>query len=368
MRELVVHIKTLLLTNDCVIVPDFGGFIAFDVPARWKEEEHFFTPPMRTVGFNPQLKLNDGLVVQAYMSAYGTTFPDASKRVSKAARALKQHLMNEGLIELAGLGTLRVAMDGRYHFLPFVDGLDSPLLYGLGELHIKPVGLTASTALPSSRAIEPVEEVEEEAVAATTENDADYSGYPEERTPSFRRTFVRVTVASAAAVALFFLLSTPVRNAGSAVYQARIVSSHLFEHTAPVPAKAQLSAEKPVQVAAPKAVTPEASNVEAPKPVAEVKAAPAVVAPVAAPIAKVQSSSDKYYIVVSALAQRDNAVDMVNTLKKNGYSKACMITNTRFHMICIASYANEEEAVNASRKFREGKYEDAWVFKKKTEK
>lgn len=59
MIELAQHIEALLLENDCVIVPGFGGFVAHYAPATHVKEENLFLPPTRTIGFNPQLKLND---------------------------------------------------------------------------------------------------------------------------------------------------------------------------------------------------------------------------------------------------------------------------------------------------------------------
>ena len=63
MIELARHIEILLLENDCVIIPDFGGFIAHYQPARYIKEENLYLPPVRTIGFNPQLTINDGLLV-----------------------------------------------------------------------------------------------------------------------------------------------------------------------------------------------------------------------------------------------------------------------------------------------------------------
>ena len=71
MIELSQHIEVLLLENDCVIVPGLGGFVAHYTPAI-QVEENVFLPPTRTIGFNPQLKLNDGLLVQSYMAVYDT--------------------------------------------------------------------------------------------------------------------------------------------------------------------------------------------------------------------------------------------------------------------------------------------------------
>ena len=77
MNELVKHIEILLLSKDCVIVPNFGGFVAHHVDAHYEENDCLFFPPLRTIGFNPQLKLNDSLLVQSYVDAYEMSYPDA---------------------------------------------------------------------------------------------------------------------------------------------------------------------------------------------------------------------------------------------------------------------------------------------------
>ena len=52
MIELARHIEILLLENDCVIVPELGGFIAHYQPAYYAESDNIYFPPMRTIGFN----------------------------------------------------------------------------------------------------------------------------------------------------------------------------------------------------------------------------------------------------------------------------------------------------------------------------
>ena len=84
MIELAKHIEVLLLENDCVIVPGLGGFIAHYRSCVYNEDTGEFCPPARTIGFNPQLVMNDGLLVQSYMQAYNTDFPDATRKNRKA--------------------------------------------------------------------------------------------------------------------------------------------------------------------------------------------------------------------------------------------------------------------------------------------
>ena len=75
MIELAQHIEVLLLENDCVIVPGLGGFVAHYTPAMRVAEENGFSVPLPVLSdFNPQLKMNDGLLVQSYMAVYDTEF------------------------------------------------------------------------------------------------------------------------------------------------------------------------------------------------------------------------------------------------------------------------------------------------------
>ena len=39
------HISELLFEHDCVIVPDFGGFVCNYAPARIDPVKHLFEPP-----------------------------------------------------------------------------------------------------------------------------------------------------------------------------------------------------------------------------------------------------------------------------------------------------------------------------------
>ena len=77
MKELVKHIEILLLDHDCVVVPQIGGFVTCNAPAKYVEEENLFLPPIRTVGFNERLKADDGLLVRSYVEAYDCSDTEA---------------------------------------------------------------------------------------------------------------------------------------------------------------------------------------------------------------------------------------------------------------------------------------------------
>ena len=97
MIELAKHIEVLLLENDCVIVPGLGGFIAHYCSSKYNKETHEFCPPVRSIGFNPKLVMNDGLLVQSYMQAYNTDFPDATPQNKGCGRSIeRKFIIQEG--------------------------------------------------------------------------------------------------------------------------------------------------------------------------------------------------------------------------------------------------------------------------------
>ena len=195
MIELAKHIEYLLLENDCVIIPDFGGFIAHYQPSYYDEVEHVFMPPIRTIGFNPQLSMNDGLLVQSYMQAYHTDYSDAIRIISGKVKELKEILYTEGFFELTGIGTLNYNIYRTYEFNPKENGVLSPALYGLDSFLMTPL---------SVETIEDPVQIDE-----YRGGDADSSS---EKVIRMFPDWLGNAAAVAIAVVMFFILSVPVEN------------------------------------------------------------------------------------------------------------------------------------------------------------
>ena len=57
------HISELLYSYDCVILPDFGGFISNYKPASLSDDGKYIIPPSKAISFNKNLNNNDGLLI-----------------------------------------------------------------------------------------------------------------------------------------------------------------------------------------------------------------------------------------------------------------------------------------------------------------
>ena len=77
------HISYLLHLNDCVIIPDFGGFVANYQSAKIDPVVNLMHPPKKHIVFNKSLQNNDGLLVNELASCEGISFKNAQKEFKK---------------------------------------------------------------------------------------------------------------------------------------------------------------------------------------------------------------------------------------------------------------------------------------------
>ena len=365
--ELQRHIEILLLENDCVIVPDFGGFMAHRVPAHYDQSDRMFLPPRRTLGFNPQLNINDSLLVQSYVEAYDISYPEALRRIESEVSLLKHQLSEDGIYPLDGLGTLKVNQEGRYEFEPCDAGILSPSLYGLGSFAFKqlhddrPIENTVvnTAAAPLN---------EQPALAVITEAHDD----EDDRAIEIKMSWIRNTIAVAAAVAAFFLMATPIANSDLGTQSMSQLRHNILYRLMPKDTNAIPDAEPLLSAKeSAKNNTAEAALVEAKFANKEVTATKQESKPAeqAAPQKAQMTSAEKpasitYCIVVASQVKRHNADLFVEQLHKQGYSEARVYVSETIRVIC-GEYNSEAEAYRHLNKLqaKEG-FEEAWVYKK----
>lgn len=358
MNELAQHIETLLLENDCVIVPGLGGFVAHHVPAMRVAEENLFLPPTRTIGFNPQLKMNDGLLVQSYMSVYNTSFSDATRMVERTVSELNRRLHEEGMVELSNIGELRYSLHGKYNFLPYENKFSTPCLYGLDSFEMKELAALSKTVKSEPR-MRPVR--------TTTDTTP--------RTIRMHRFHWEHVAAMVAVIALFFCFSAPIENTEVLhTNHAQLLPEELFgqvgkqslalhpitreqkKEVKPVAVReVKVSASVPAVTATPAAVKSEA------KP-ATVVATPKVETPAATPAPVVKRP---YHIIVASVGTQKDAEAMAEQLIAKGYKGAKAIICDGKKRVSIESCASYGEASKTLEVVRqEAAYQGAWILKR----
>ena len=330
--ELDRHIEILLLSNDCVIVPGLGGFMAHHVDARFDEADGTFLPPLRTLGFNPRLTMNDSLLVQSYIEAFDISYPEALRRIEAEVEELRQHLESEDCYELNGLGTLRLNNDGNLEFEPCEAGILTPNLYGLSTFELMPLATEEPKATDSN------EETLDETVL--TEEPADSA-------ITIKMSWLRNAVAVAAAVLAFFMISTPISNNNATLDVQQSAFFKLPQHHA----SQDDDALNPSTSATDSTACQEES----------IKASEDIV--------EETISAPTYTIVMASQVTQRNAEIFIAQLNKADYTKARLQTSSKTNMLRVVygSYSSQEEAIDTLRSLRKQskQFSDAWVLEVK---
>lgn len=365
MIELAKHIEVLLLDNDCVIVPGFGGFVTHYIPATRIAEENLFLPPTRIIGFNPSLTMNDGLLAQSYASVYDTTFPDATKMVERDVKMLKETLHEEGKAELSNIGELRCSIHGTYDFIPYDSKITTPHLYGLGSFEMQELSKLKNS------------ETEKKTIPLP------HTAVTRRNMPRWKIRLKRSHISNVIAIVMaimLFSLSAPVENTEIVEESyARFLPEELFERiekqsvvSTPViigqnnkknnrDAQVSSNVHKTVKPVAVKEVKVKEIKKEQPA------TQPAAIQPKTKETPKAVSSTNtrRYHIIIASVGTESDAHAMAQELKQKGFSDAQAIIGDGKMRVSISSHPSEEEAYKELNNIRKNEaYQSAWVLKK----
>lgn len=118
MQKIDKHISNLLDEHDCVIVPEFGGFVANYSSAKIHPVQHTFIPPAKNIVFNKNLKNNDGLLANHIAVNNGTTYPEALKYIGYFVERANLDLKNGSKVKIEEVGTLFLDVERNIQFEP----------------------------------------------------------------------------------------------------------------------------------------------------------------------------------------------------------------------------------------------------------
>lgn len=361
MIELAQHIETLLLENDCVIVPGFGGFVAHYSPATRVKEENIFLPPTRTIGFNPQLKLNDGVLVQSYMSAYDTSFADASRIVEKEVNEFIGLLHEEGKAHLDNIGEIHYNIYGNYEFVPYDYKITTPSLYGLDSFEIHEL----SALQQKEKVLVPTYQEKEKKTFEI----------------SINRAYLRNAAAMIAAIVLFFAFSTPVENTDVQKNNyAQLLPSELFEqiekqsvaitpvyvkNDAAQQAKKFSASSASTKTSSAKKHTTDKAKTSKPIAVREVKVVKQETAAPAPAVKSQESANHPFHIIVAGGISLKDAEAIATQLKSKGFADAKALNTDGKVRVSIDSFNNRDEATKQLLELRKNEtYKNAWLLAK----
>jgi len=137
--DITAFIRELLFGHDCVILPDFGGFVGNYTPARIDKDSDTFYPPVKKISFNRNLNHNDGLLVGRISSSAGINYGDARNMVDEFVASLHKKLERGEKVRFDKIGTFTNNEEGNVLFEPDHDVNYHLGSYGLDSFQFSPV-------------------------------------------------------------------------------------------------------------------------------------------------------------------------------------------------------------------------------------
>ena len=132
-------ISRLLIRHNCVILPEFGGFVARTSPSEIDETRGLIYPPKKSILFNQQLTISDGLLISEYALTNQLSFTDSQEKIKQIISLWKDELHSGKTISIEKVGTLQLGENGTLQFVQ--DRFFNLLLssFGLGTVKFVPV-------------------------------------------------------------------------------------------------------------------------------------------------------------------------------------------------------------------------------------
>ena len=323
------HITRLLSRHNCVILPGIGAFLAHKVPALYNVKERIYMPPHRELGFNPNITVDDALLLSEYVSAENISYDNAEKALKRDVTSLRRVLSSKGVCCFGELGTFHMDINGGISFDPNDNAIDDPGNYGFEPLAIPLLSQCKEKTIIIKR--------------------RDFSRY----------------IAVAAAVILAFFFVMPVSDSA---YEQSMQAS-ITQVTAKPSAPAKVTEQSDVYTISPIEDTVTENIYTEPKNtivevVPETIEEPVkVVEEVAASIESTETVVPQkvYSVIVASSPNAQNAELAIKELTRKMRTDYTVVAGGGRHRISIGDYNSMDEANDAVSQIK-STFPDAWVF------
>ena len=127
------HIFHLLQEHDCVIVPNFGAFVARNISAKISHDGSRIYPPNKEITFNKTLIKSDGLLINEISSNENISYEMANDKLNNWVVKSHKKISKQGYIEIKNIGSISLEND-KYIFTPSQNSIFLKSSYGLNSV------------------------------------------------------------------------------------------------------------------------------------------------------------------------------------------------------------------------------------------
>lgn len=358
------HISDLLYKHDCVIVADFGGFVANYRPAFLHPAHHTISPPSKKVAFNSNLTNNDGLLANYVAFKLNISYSEACKIIKKFKDDCID-LMNTGeRLHLNKVGVLYLDVERNIQFIPDANANYSLQSFGLSTVHTPVIKReNAGDAIIKSfdknqkrswwRLLEVVPAAA--ALALLLLNPHSVNRFMNNSLNSFNpiETFNKTDVTAA-------VNNTDKYNFNNEIFAAKTDSAYIKSLAiAPADINANNSLEQPTVSSESKTV----ANDNITNTVADTKSESITPNENSSAVA-IENSTVTYYIIAGCFKIEENATKFKNDLMAKGYAAQIIGKHNGLNVVSCSAATSAIDAEKELQHIHQVLEQGAWIMKK----
>ena len=337
--DFIQAIESLLLEHDCVIIPNFGGFVINVQDFKFDEKEAIIHPRKKSIAFNERLKSDDGILAMHIVKQHVISQKKAFESVAAFGKEMKDGLKNNQPLAFGNLGTFSLTEESKIIFEPnqtFNYDLDQFGLYSVSTgARKKPVLVEA-----------PVEKSLED-LPTQTKEEVEEVQQPRKITSKFYAYILLAFIVGGMGA---YILTEP---------NSKFVNSSFSPLTIRI--KKEQKQEKMLPVS--KAIaTSKTANLVVTE---EVESGNEDIKPVIVP--KNIEVSDHIFLVAASFKTIEKAELGKSELIQKGFQEATILpklANETYYRISLGSAKNMDLAYAEAANLKKEKKIDIWVFKK----
>ena len=131
------YISELLFLHDCVILPNFGGFVGNPQSAKLNTITGILSPPSKRILFNENLKTNNGLLITHISNQEGISQNSAKNEVIDFVTQISSKLHVSKILRLERIGLFTLGKEENIIFLQDSTNNYSLDAFGMKSMHNK---------------------------------------------------------------------------------------------------------------------------------------------------------------------------------------------------------------------------------------
>jgi hypothetical protein len=324
-KDVNFHIAFLLTSHECVVIPDFGAFVVSHFDHEKENKWGLIYPPLSFLSFNPEIRHNDGLLVNSLVAEKNISYAEAATQVSDYVKSLNKWLDDGQIFTIPFVGSLTLSIERKIIFKPATNLSCNASMFGFANFTF--AKLRDATDRPQQ-------------VFLPTRKPR----------PAQKRNFAAYGTAAAAAALALFLVSTPLNDypVSSSIRSASFIPAVKQEMPAETVADEVVAeaGKSPVETLAETiAETPSANSPQ--------------------PVSVSPADKGNYFIVIASFATRKSAEKAALALASPKINQPLVLETENRFLIYTDSFNSAEEGEKYLRTFRKNnkKHADAWLYR-----